>query len=99
MNMNKECKVGFLMLLGFLIIFILVAGFDAFVITVYLTISGVLAIFLYSFKTKGPKSLCLLKVPLNLTCNAFLFILLLKSWTMRGFRKNLDQLDECKKNF
>lgn len=82
------------MLLSLLIIFISVADYDALVIAAYLTGLGALAIFLYSFKTRGPKSFFLLKVPLNIICNAFLLVLLLKSWTMRGYKKDLEQLDE-----
>jgi len=94
MILNKEQKIGILMLLSLLFIFILVADIEALVFVAYLTGLGVLAIFLYSFKTKDSKSFFLLKVPLNLICNAFLLVLFLKSWTMRGFKKDLDQLDE-----
>jgi hypothetical protein len=94
MNLNKEHKIGILMLLSFIAIFITVAGFDFLLVAAYLAGLGVLAIFLYSFKAKGPKSFYLLKVPLNIICNAFLLVLLLKSWTMRGFKKDLEQLEE-----
>jgi len=82
------------MLVGFIIIFIAVADYKIFVFTAYLIGLAILAIYLYSFKTKGPTTFYLIKVPLNIICNAFLIILLLKSWTMRGFKKDLAQLDE-----
>lgn len=79
MKVNKEHIIGALMVLGIAIDFLATGEFDGLWLAAELTILGVVAIFLYHFKTKGQTSFFLLKIPLNVIFNIFLFILLLKS--------------------
>lgn len=93
MTVKKELKIGILMLLGLAIISAMVGDFGLILFTAGMSILGLFSIFLYQFKVKGATTFLMLKVPLNIFFNIFLITLLLKSWAMREFKEDLEQLN------
>jgi hypothetical protein len=93
MNRHKEKAVGITMLLAFLGILVGIGGRGALRMAIFLAILGVFSSFLWSFKTKSQTIFYLVKIPLNILCNVFLWVLVLKAWTMRDFQKEFRQME------
>ncbi len=91
---SKETKVGALIVLIFTVMLLIV---DAKIILYifFLSFVGWLSIVLYEFKTATPRGFYLIKVPLNIFFNYFLYLLLLKSWAMREYKEDFKKLDDC----
>jgi hypothetical protein len=93
MRCSKEHVVGILMLLALLGVFVAIESYEMLETAITLSILGIFSSFLWSFKPEKTANIYLIKVPLNIILNIFLWVLLLKAWTMLDYKKELGQLD------
>ena len=91
---NTEKTIGSLILIGMIGVIIWFGGFEFLSISTAFVLFGLFGIYLYSFKTNNWLVFIFLKIPANILFNPFYLILLLKSWTMLGYKDQLDALDK-----
>ncbi len=83
-----------MILLVTILILLILGGYEAIILAIELTILGIIGQYLYHMKAEKKLYFYVVKVPLNIIFNIFLFILLLKSWSMREFKGDFEQLDK-----
>ena len=94
MSKNVLTLIGILLITILVALIVILGKFDFYIYALLIIPYGLLGVYLYSYQSKNWQSFLFLKVPLNILFNPFLFVLLLKSWTMLGFRDELEELDK-----
>lgn len=94
---STEKTIGVIILFGMAGVIIWLGGFKFLTIVTILILAGLFSIYLYSVKANNWLAF-ILKVIANILFNPFYLILLLKSWTMLGYKEQLDKLDKKRKD-
>ena len=93
MKIENNTIIGLTLLTILLIQIFIYFGIKGILILTLLFFYGWLSVKIYETKTKSWASFLAIKVPLNIFFNPFLIVLLLKSWTISTYRKELEDLD------